>query len=69
MAGAVMRAEAEHTSAIVQAYMAAALTRAKRLPRLETLTRRQPRKNKHQSREELQAMCDALAAAWGAQKE
>lgn len=69
MAGAAARAEAAHTSAIVQAYMTAALTRAKRMPRLETLTRRRLRKTRTQSREELQAMCDALAGAWGAHKE
>jgi hypothetical protein len=68
MQGAARRTEREHNAAVVQAYMTAGLTRAKRMPKIETLIQRRLPKQKRQSREVLQAMCDALAAAWGAKR-
>jgi hypothetical protein len=55
--------------AMQQAYATAALMRSKRLPDPDRLMRRRLPEPRTQSREMLQAMCDALAAAWGAKKE
>lgn len=66
MAAAAKRAEREHNAAMVLAYTTAALMRAKRMPKIETLLQRRLPKQKQQRPEILQAMCDALAAAWGA---
>lgn len=68
MTAAARRIEREQNAGIVQAYVTAGLMRAKRMPKIETLIQRRLPKHKKQSREVLQAMCDALAAAWGAKK-
>jgi hypothetical protein len=66
MNAAAKRAERDQNMAMMQAYLTAGLMRAKRMPRFETLIKRRLPKHRRQSREVLQAMCDALAAAWGA---
>jgi hypothetical protein len=66
MAGAAV---GRHNMAMQQAYATAALMRSKRLPDPDRLMRRRLPEPRTQSREMLQAMCDALAAAWGAKKE
>ena len=50
------------------AWLGATLGRAKKIPKLERMLSRRLRPQKAQSREVMQAMCDALAAAWGAKK-
>lgn len=68
MAGARRRAEADHDAIVARAWLTASLGRAKKIPKLEILLARRPKVQPRQSREMLQAMCDALAAAWGARK-
>lgn len=68
MAGAQRRAEMAHNDAMRLAYTTAVLTRVKTMPKLEKLMVRKVKHQRRQSREELQAMCNALAIAWGAKK-
>jgi hypothetical protein len=68
MAGAARRADADGNALIAQAWLTATLSRAKRIPKLEGLLKRRLKPQARQSREEMQAMCNALAAAWGAKK-
>jgi len=69
MAGAQRKAEDQSKLAVTQAWVATNLSRQKKLQSLESLLAKLPKKQKPQSRVELQAMCDALAAAWGARKD
>lgn len=66
MRGAVRRNENRRNAGIADAWLTAALSRAKRMPKLERLLVRRLQPQRAQSREIMQAMCDALAAAWGA---
>ena len=68
MAGARAKAEADSNASVAQGWLIASLSRAKKIPKLESLLARRIKPQQRQSRDVMQAMCDALAAAWGARK-
>lgn len=68
MRGAGERLKREHEGRAWLAWHSAALDRAKKLPALRRFVTGRAARPQRQSRETLQAMCDALAAAWGAKK-
>ncbi|WPY93155.1 hypothetical protein T8T21_08440 [Limimaricola variabilis] len=68
MRGARARLTREQEGRAWQAWHAAALARVKTLPDLRRFVTGRARAAQRQSPVMLQAMCDALAAAWGAKK-
>ncbi|MDZ7906337.1 MAG: hypothetical protein U5N55_11605 [Cypionkella sp.] len=66
MQGAANRLDREHKDRLAGAWLAATLSRSKRIPALEKLTAPAAKRLKPQTPIEKQAMFDALAAYWGA---